>query len=86
MYVYPTYRVGQNRIYRYIYTVYLVIFKPKIPYVHRIYMVLANPTLLMINKHSKGKLQHEGQRHTRWYRQVKVDFTSTEGRALSYYR
>jgi len=33
-------RVGQNRIY----TVYLVISKPKIPYVHRIYMVLANPT------------------------------------------
>jgi len=37
-------RVGQNRIYTYIYTVYLVISKPKIPYVHRIYMVLANPT------------------------------------------
>ena len=37
------YRVGQNRIYTYIYTVYLVISKPKIPYVHRIYMVLANP-------------------------------------------
>jgi len=39
-------RFGQNRIYTYIYTVYLVylvIFKPKIPYVHRIYMVLANP-------------------------------------------
>jgi hypothetical protein len=36
-------RVGQNRIYTYIYTVYLVISKPKIPYVHRIYMVLANP-------------------------------------------
>ena len=30
-------------IYTYIYTVYLVISKPKIPYVHRIYMVLANP-------------------------------------------
>ena len=28
-------------IYTYIYTVYLVIFKPKIPYVRRIYMVLA---------------------------------------------
>jgi hypothetical protein len=36
------YRVGQNRICTYIYTVYLVISKPKIPYVHRIYMVLAN--------------------------------------------
>jgi len=36
-------RVGQNRIYTYIYTVYLVISKPKIPYVHRIYMVLASP-------------------------------------------
>jgi len=34
-------RVGQNRIYTYTYTVYLVIFKPKIPYVRRIYMVLA---------------------------------------------
>ena len=40
MYVYPTYRVGQNRIYRYIYTVYLVIFKPKIPYVHCIYIYI----------------------------------------------
>ena len=40
------YRVGQNRIYTYIYTVYLVISKPKIPYVHRIYMVLAKPTHL----------------------------------------
>ena len=39
-------RVGQNRIYTYIYTVYLVISKPKIPYVHRIYMVLANPSYL----------------------------------------
>jgi hypothetical protein len=38
------YSVGQNRIYTYIYAVYLVISKPKIPYVHRIYMVLANPT------------------------------------------
>jgi hypothetical protein len=37
-------RVGQNRIYTYIYTVYLVISKPKMPYVHHIYMVLANPT------------------------------------------
>jgi len=37
-------RVGQNRIYTYIYTVYLVISKQKLPYVHRIYMVLANPT------------------------------------------
>jgi hypothetical protein len=37
-------RVGQNRICTYIYSVYLVISKPKIPYVHRIYMVLANPT------------------------------------------
>ena len=36
-------RVGQNRIYTFIYTIYLVISKPKIPYVHRIYMVLANP-------------------------------------------
>ena len=36
-------KVGQNPIYTYIYTVYLVISKPKIPYVHRIYMVLANP-------------------------------------------
>ena len=36
-------RVGQNRIFTFIYTVYLVISKPKIPYVHRIYMVLANP-------------------------------------------
>jgi len=36
-------RVGQNRICAYIYTVFLVISKPKIPYVHRIYMVLANP-------------------------------------------
>jgi hypothetical protein len=36
-------RVGQNRIYTYIYTLYLVISKPKLPYVHRIYMVLANP-------------------------------------------
>jgi len=35
-------RVGQNHIYTYIYTVYLVISKPNIPYVHRIYMVLAN--------------------------------------------
>jgi len=40
-------RVGQNRIYTYIYTVYLVISKPKIPYVHRIYMVLANPNNLL---------------------------------------
>jgi hypothetical protein len=39
-------RVDQNRIYTYIYTVYLVIFKPKIPYVHRICMVLANPTIM----------------------------------------
>ena len=38
------YRVGQNRIFRYIYTVYLVISKPEIPYVHRIYMVRANST------------------------------------------
>ena len=38
-------RVGQNRIYTYIYSVYLVISKPKIPYVHRIYMVLANPNV-----------------------------------------
>jgi len=37
-------RVGQNRIYTYIYTVYMVISKPKIPYIHRIHMVLANPT------------------------------------------
>jgi len=35
--------VGQNRIYAYIYTVYLVIFKPDLPHVHRIYMVLAEP-------------------------------------------
>jgi len=35
-------RVGQNRLYTYIYTVYLMISLPKIPYVHRIYMVLAN--------------------------------------------
>ena len=44
-------RVGQNRIYTYINTVYLVISKPKIPYVHRIYMVLANPshTLFLCN-------------------------------------
>jgi hypothetical protein len=40
-------RVGQNRIYTYIYTVYLVIFKPKILYVRRIYMVLANPTYMV---------------------------------------
>ena len=33
-----TCRVGQNRIYTYIYTVYLMISKPKIPYVHRIYV------------------------------------------------
>ena len=39
-------RVGQNRIYTYIYSVYLVISKPKIPYVHRIYMVLAKPIYL----------------------------------------
>ena len=38
-----TTRIGQNRIYTYIYTVYLVISKPRIPYVHRIYMVQANP-------------------------------------------
>ena len=31
-------RVGQNRIYTYIYTVYLMIFNPKIPYVRRIYI------------------------------------------------
>jgi len=37
-------RVGQNRTCTYIYTVCLVISKPKIPYVHRIYLVLANPT------------------------------------------
>jgi len=36
--------VGQNRINTYIYTVYLVISKPKILYIHRIHMVLANPT------------------------------------------
>ena len=36
-------RVGQNCIYTYEYTIYLVISKPKIPYVNRIYMVLANP-------------------------------------------
>jgi hypothetical protein len=35
--------VGQKSIYTYIYTVCLVISKPKTPYVHRIYMVLANP-------------------------------------------
>ena len=36
--------VGLARtVYIRIYTVYLVISKPKIPYVHRIYMVLANP-------------------------------------------
>ena len=39
----PMCRVGQNRTYTYIYTVYLVISKPKIPYVHCIYIVLANP-------------------------------------------
>ena len=39
-------RVGQDRIYTYVYTVYLVILKPKIPYIHRILMVLANPTHL----------------------------------------
>ena len=37
-------RVGQNRIFTFIYTVYLVISKPKIPYVHRICMVLADPS------------------------------------------
>ena len=43
----PSYmsRVGHNRIYTYIYTVYLVISKPKIPYVHHIYMFW--PTLCM---------------------------------------
>jgi hypothetical protein len=41
------YRVGQNRICTYIYTVYLVISKPKIPYVHRIHMVLANPNMYL---------------------------------------
>ena len=43
-------RVGQKRIYTYIYTVYLVISKPKIPYVNRIYMVLANPTCMQTDK------------------------------------
>ena len=42
-------RVGQNRIYTYIYTVYLVISLPKIPYIHRIYMVLASPIYLVIS-------------------------------------
>jgi hypothetical protein len=46
-------RVGQNRIYTYIYTVYLVIFKPKIPYVRRIYMVLANPNSDAFSMQSK---------------------------------
>ena len=40
-------RVGQNRIYTYIYAVYLVISLPKIPYINRIYMVLANPIYVM---------------------------------------
>ena len=31
-------RAGQNRIYTYIYTVYLVISKPKVPYIHRIHI------------------------------------------------
>ena len=33
-------RVGQNRKYTYIYTVYLVISKPKLPYEHRIYIYI----------------------------------------------
>ena len=45
-------RVGQIRIYTYIYTVYLVISEPKIPYVHRIYMVLANPTHARTHTHT----------------------------------
>jgi hypothetical protein len=44
-----TCRVGQNRIYTYIYTVYLVISKPKIPYVHRMFW----PTLYTCNKYTK---------------------------------
>jgi hypothetical protein len=36
-------RIGQNRIYTYIHTIYLVIYKPELPYVRRTYMVLANP-------------------------------------------
>ena len=52
------FRVGQNRIYTYKYTVYLVISKPKIPYVNRIYiyiyMILANHMLL----HSMASNRH----------------------------
>jgi hypothetical protein len=33
-------RVGQNRIYTYIFTVNLVISKPKLPHVHRIYIYI----------------------------------------------
>jgi len=40
-------RVGQDRIYIYIYTPYMtvhcVLSLPEIPYIHRVYMVLANP-------------------------------------------
>jgi hypothetical protein len=39
-------RVGQNRIYTYIYTVDLVISLPKLPYIHRIYIWFW-PTLAM---------------------------------------
>jgi len=38
---------GVHTVHTYIYTVYLVIFKPKILYVRRIYMVLANPTYMV---------------------------------------
>ena len=58
-------RIGQNRIYTYIYTVYLVISKPKIPYVHRIYMVLANPTCVGLwggERGNKGFLKEAAHR------------------------
>ena len=48
-------RVGQNRIYTYIYTVYLVISKPKIPYVHHIYMV--NPMCMLLASVSSGSIR-----------------------------
>jgi|AntDeeMinimDraft_5_1070356.scaffolds.fasta_scaffold67573_1 hypothetical protein len=61
------FRIGQNRIYTYIYTVYLVIPKPKIPYVHRTYMVLANPRhiqgIVLIETSSTGQDPSELRGH-----------------------
>ena len=55
-------RVGQNRIYTYIHTIYLIS-KPKIPYVHRIFMVLANPRY--VYGWPKNERKHENKRWTR---------------------